>query len=114
MVIRRSYASSWVRAALCVAALLSVVAAFGLHPEPAGPVAPAGASSLAEKPSPQGAAHDCLACLNGGTAVLAALSGLVPVAADPIAATNARACDPPARLDTGSLSGRSPPASASL
>jgi hypothetical protein len=112
--IRATRASSWVRAALCAAALLSLFAAFGLHPEPAGAGAPAARASLAAKASPQAAAHDCIACLNGATAVLAAPAGLAPVAADAVAAIFHHAPEPPARLETGNLSGRSPPAGASL
>jgi hypothetical protein len=111
--IRLARASSRVRAALCAAALLSLFAAFGLHPEPTGSTARPAETGIAAKASLGGPAHDCIACLSGGSALAETPANLAPVASDPAACAVVLDPDPPARLACGSLSGRSPPAGAS-
>jgi len=105
--------SAPVRAALCAAALISLTAAFGLHPEPSH----SGASKtagLAAKATLQAPAHDCVACLNSGSALAATDAGLAPAAADSVPAFFDRAAGPPSSLHCRSLSGRSPPLGLSL
>jgi len=95
---------------LGLAALLTIGAAFGLHPEPGGasPVLPDGISKAAAAT----ASHGCLACLTHDAALAPPLSGLYldagPAASAPLG---------PEALFTGrsagrDLSGRSPPARA--
>jgi hypothetical protein len=69
---RNSPAVRWF---LCLAALLSLSAAFGLHPEPdgsSGPFAGAGLSTARL----QAPAHGCIACLAHGPALASASAGL--------------------------------------
>lgn len=111
--IPRLRSSTPVRAALGVAALLSLTAAFGLHPEPSGSTARPEAPGIAAKASVAAPAHDCIACLSGGSALVAEPAGLAHCSADSGPAMADRIAAPPARLLCGSLSGRSPPAFAS-
>jgi hypothetical protein len=112
--IRTARSSGLVRAVLCAAALLSVMGAFGLHPEPAGLAeAPAGAR-LSTRASALPAPHDCVACLKAANALVAAPAGIVPVASESGPASSDRVAPVPARLFEGRLSGRSPPAAASF
>jgi hypothetical protein len=110
--IRTARSSSPVRAALCVAALLSVMGAFGLHPEPAG--LSDSSATLSARASALPAAHDCVACLKAGNALVAASAGLVPFAAESGSAPCDHPAPPPALLFEGRLPGRSPPAAASF
>ncbi len=105
--------SAPVRAALCAAALLSLIAAFGLHPEPdGGSNVPAGAR-FAERSSLAAPAHDCIACLKAASALASAPSVLAPASAASVAAAPRAADAPPVRPACGELPGRAPPAAAS-
>ena len=110
--IRTARSSGLVRAALGVAVLLSVMGAFGLHPEPAGLSDPS--PTLSARASALPPAHDCVACLKAANALVAAPAGLVPVAVQSGSAPSDLAAPPPARLFEGRLPGRSPPAAASF
>jgi len=102
-----------VRGALCAALFLSVTAAFGLHPEPTASRSAAAEPGIAAKAALVPPAHDCLACLKGGTFMPAAPGGLPPAAADSAAATTRPASNTPNPIACGNLSGRSPPAGVS-
>lgn len=110
MMIRRARSSPLVRAVLCTAAALSLMAAFGLHPEPsqAGTFAPT--ASFAARASLEAPAHECVACLNGSPVLAAGAAALAPAAADDATPAFRREASPPTRLACRSLSGRSPPA----
>lgn len=107
--LRRMRGASSVRAALALASLLAIGAAFGLHPEPAAATqtaTPAGLSAPVAKTLP----HGCLACLAHGLALAAALS--VAPSVD-LAVQNVPLPSrtiPAGRLAGGDRSGRSPPA----
>ena len=107
--IRRMRSSAPARAALCAAALLSIVAAFGLHPEPAGGLPVAATAALASRATLGSASHGCIACLNGGSAVVSAPAGIAP-ATDSAEAVRSEPYTPPDRSFRLELSGRSPPA----
>lgn len=75
VMLRRLRTSRAVRLALCAAALLSIAASFGLHPEPGDGLA-SRAASLASAADPQ-RAHGCVACLNHGLALTSSFSVLL-------------------------------------
>jgi len=95
---------------LGLAALLTVGASFGLHPEPGGSprALPDGISTAA----PASPSHGCLACLTHGAALASPSLGLLlaaaPVAPAPLALEPLLA----GRLAGRDLSGRSPPSRA--
>lgn len=105
--LRRMRTAPAARLALCAAALLTVVASFGLHPEP-GEAFATPSAAFAKSAAPQ-SAHGCIACLNHGLALTSPFSGLLPSAAAP------KPASPPAdplshgRLAAADLPGRSPP-----
>ncbi|HTY42163.1 MAG TPA: hypothetical protein VMH79_09855 [Thermoanaerobaculia bacterium] len=101
------------RAALCAAALLSIAASFGLHPEPAGGFAPAPAPGIASSVSLAAPSHGCIACLSGGSALVAIASLLAP-ATESVPVSVAAPYAPPARFWARLASGRAPPAAASF
>lgn len=109
MMLRRARSSAAVRVALCAAALLSVVAAFGLHPEPPGMV-PDAQASLAAKASLVPPAHECPACLNAGSALVTVQPHPAPLPALARTAERLAFLFPPARPAGAPLSGRAPPA----
>lgn len=109
MMLRRVRTSAPVRAALCAAALLSVMAGFGLHPEPSGP-APAARAELTATASLTPPAHECPACLNAASALVAAPSNLAPLSVLACRTELHLAPFPPARLAAGAAPGRAPPA----
>jgi hypothetical protein len=107
--LERLKASRAVRTALVAAAILSIVGAFGLHPEPiaAGRSASLpGVSAL----KAAGATHGCLACLTHGVALASPLTGIFAAAAELGALLSSS--EPALRplLSDGRQSGRSPPA----
>jgi hypothetical protein len=103
--LRRSPA---VHLALAFAALLTVGASFGLHPEPVSfSAAPAGLEI-----SPDGAAsaaHGCFACLVHSAAVAWSAAGVLPSGAAERYVAPPPEVPPPGRLAGRDLSGRSPP-----
>jgi len=108
--LRRLRRSRGTHVLLGLAALLTIGAAFGLHPEPGGasPVLPDGISQAAAAT----ASHGCLACLTHGAALASPFSGLhlaaAPAAPAPLVPETLLA----GRLAGRDLSGRSPPAHA--
>ncbi len=108
----RLRSSRGVRLALCAGALLSIVAAFGLHPEPDGTRTLPGSVTLSAKDSAQPAAHECPACVTCGSALLAAPGGVVLFCEVSVPASAPPAASAPSRQAGRDLSGRSPPRSA--
>jgi len=106
--IRRMRNSQAARAALCVAALCALVAAFGLHPEPADPCSGIG-QRFAQTALHTAPTHDCVACLHAGSAVVARKTRFAPSTDSTPAVRPASYAAPSAGLPFG-LSGRSPPA----
>jgi hypothetical protein len=106
--IRRMRNSRAARAALCVAALCALVAAFGLHPEPADPCSAIG-QRFAQTALHTAPTHDCVACLHAGSALVARMIRLVLSTASAPAVRPASYDAPSADLPAG-LAGRSPPA----
>jgi hypothetical protein len=82
MMLRRIRRSRVIRAFLCVAGLVSLTAAFGLHPEPSGASATPGPLELSATASVEAPAHECIACLTASSVLVSALSTHVPVSAD--------------------------------
>lgn len=82
MMLRRTRRSRVVQAVLCVAGLLSLSAAFGLHPEPGGAPAASTPLQIATSASIAPAAHECIACLTASSVLVSALSTHVPVPVD--------------------------------
>jgi hypothetical protein len=106
--IRRLRFSAPARVALAAAAILSLVAAFGLHPEPDDPCSGVG-PRFARTALHTTIAHDCVACLHAGSAVVAleaVLDRSTDSAPAPIPARDA----PPCSEVLLGLTGRSPPA----
>lgn len=110
MMIRRTRSSPLVRAILSVAAALSLMAAFGLHPEPAQTGTLARTAGFATRASLQAPAHECVACLNDSPVLAADGAALTPAADDDSTPAFRREASLPTRLACRSLSGRSPPA----
>ncbi len=82
MMLRRMRQSRVIRAVLCAAGLVSLTAAFGLHPEPSGASATATPLEVSASASVEAPAHECIACLTASSVLVAALSTHVPVSAD--------------------------------
>jgi len=97
---------------MCVAALCAVVAAFGLHPEPADPCSGIG-QRFAQTALHTSPTHDCVACLHAGSALVAQKTLLALSTASAPAVRPASYAAPSADLPEG-LAGRSPPAAATL
>jgi hypothetical protein len=96
---------------LCVAVLLAVGTAFGLHPEPAGLGSPAVEKHFASSASADSSgAHTCLACLTCAAALVPPLGGIVLASVLSIPATAAEEPGARGRQSGRNLSGRSPPA----
>jgi hypothetical protein len=99
-------------AALTVAAVLSIGASTGLHPEQSSPTrADTSAGDGFRRARAESTPHVCLACLTYGTTLTARL-GPTPVANEdvrPLVSSERPA--PPGRLSARPLSGRSPPVS---
>jgi hypothetical protein len=102
--------SPGVRWFLCLAALLSLCAAFGLHPEPDGASAPFSEAGLSHARL-QAPAHGCIACLAHGPALTAVSEGPpvpgIPRADSVAAAYRSREGRIPGRRSAG----RAPPTS---
>jgi len=79
MMLRRFRRSRMVRAVLCAAGLLSLTAAFGLHPEPSGASGASTPLQIASSASVSAPAHECLACLTASSVLVTAFSTCVPV-----------------------------------
>ena len=107
--IRRLRSSAPARLALCAAALLSIVAAFGLHPEPGNAVAAAPGARMAAHADVAAPSHGCPACLHAGSAVLAMETRLAP-SSESASAPPALAYAPPCADLPRAAAGRSPPA----
>lgn len=108
--IRRLRISPPARVALCAAVLLSLVAAFGLHPEPADPCSGVGAR-FARTALHTSISHDCVACLHAGSAIVA-LRAVLDLSTDSAAAPAPKRYVPPSADVLRGLTGRSPPATA--
>ncbi len=80
--LRRFRRSPTVRAILCAAGLVSLTAAFGLHPEPAGTSCSAALLEIAASASLTAPAHECIACLTASSVLTTARSTCVPVSDD--------------------------------
>jgi hypothetical protein len=107
--LRRLRRSTPARAVLCLAVLVSMAAAFGLHPEPADEPG-ASAAAFSKSATVRSGAHACVACLTHASTLPAALAATphapqiaeaAPVAVRPLA---------PPRLARTPCSGLSPPA----
>lgn len=99
-----------VRFALGAAVLLSIVASFGLHPEPADPAAASATGSFAARDADRAALHGCVACLTCGAALVAPIGGVVAAITRSVPALSCLAADPVTRLSGRSPAGRAPPA----
>jgi hypothetical protein len=109
MMLRRTRRSRVVQAVLCVAGLVSLSAAFGLHPEPGGASAASTPLQLAMSASIAAPAHECIACLTASSVLVSALSTHVPVSVDSTIAEVFGEV-PPTGLRVGSRPpGRAPP-----
>jgi hypothetical protein len=82
MMLRRFRRSRVVRVLLCASGLVSLTAAFGLHPEPSGASAAPSPLELASSASVSAPAHECIACLTASSVLVTALSSAVPVSDD--------------------------------
>jgi hypothetical protein len=108
--IRSMRSSPSARAVLCVAVLLAVGTAFGLHPEPAGLGSPAVEKHFASSASADSSgAHTCLACLTCAAALVPPLGGIVLASVLSIPAAAVADSAAPGRLPGRDLPGRSPP-----
>ncbi|HEY7574702.1 MAG TPA: hypothetical protein VIB08_06025 [Thermoanaerobaculia bacterium] len=107
--LERLKASRAVRTALVAAAILSIVGAFGLHPEPFA-VGPSGSLPGVSALKVSGATHACLACLTHGVALASPLSGIVADLSDPGVLLPGSEIALRSLLSAGRRSGRSPPA----
>jgi hypothetical protein len=98
-----------VRWVLCLAALLSLSAAFGLHPEPdaANGQLPGSGFSRTRLQAP---AHGCIACLAHGAALPSALAAILTLGAPSGPASLSVSRGSADHLCVERLSGRSPPA----
>jgi hypothetical protein len=110
MMLRRLRHSRVVRVVLCAAGLVSLTAAFGLHPEPSGVSAASTPLELASSASLSPPAHECIACLTAASVLVTAQSTHVLVSADSTIAEPPGDV-PPASLPVASRPpGRAPPA----
>lgn len=101
--------SSPARLALCLASLLAVAGAFGLHPEQPLRAAPAADSPEISGTAVPAAAHACPACLAHVAGAVRPFAGFVPVPAASQPPSRAEAPPFLDRLAGRELSGRSPP-----
>jgi hypothetical protein len=97
---------------MCVAALAAVIAAFGLHPEPADPCSGIG-QRFAQTALHTAPTHDCVACLHAGFALVARKARLA-LSTDSAIAARPRSYIAPSAAPPSGLAGRSPPAAATL
>ena len=105
---RRLRSSSPARLALCLASVLAVAGAFGLHPEQ--PLRAADTPDTAEisRVAAQPAPHACPACLAHGAGLVQPLGGFaLPAVSEPAAPPETPVLFD--RLAGRNLSGRSPP-----
>ncbi len=98
-----------VKLALCAAVLLSVVASFGLHPEPGAPRITGPSGSVAAAGTSRASSHTCLACLTCGAAVATPIGGVIMSSTGSARSLQSPATNPLARLAGRNLAGRSPP-----
>lgn len=82
MMLRRFRRSRVVRVLLCAAGLVSLTAAFGLHPEPSGASAAPTPLELASSAAVSAPAHECIACLTASSVLVLELSSAVPLSDD--------------------------------
>ena len=108
--LRRARSSTLARVALCAALCLSILASFGMHPEPAAESGRFAGPELAAAESAAASTHGCLACVSGGSALLGARGAVVleSTLCSAAALPSAQLLFP--RLAGRDLSGRSPPA----
>lgn len=98
-----------VHAALALAALLTVGASFGLHPEPGSSARnPPAADGISVATAPA-STHACLACLAHGAALASPASVLVAAARIQAVRLLPLDSNPVSRLESRRLTGRSPP-----
>jgi hypothetical protein len=110
MMLRRFRRSRVVRAVLCAAGVLSLTAAFGLHPEPAGASGAPNPLQIASSATIAAPTHECLACLTASSVLVAALSTFVPVSDDSTIAEVSGDVFPSALPVASRPPGRAPPA----
>jgi hypothetical protein len=82
MMLRRLRCSRIARVVLCAAGLVSLTAAFGLHPEPSGTSCTAAPLEIASGASLTAQTHECIACLTASSVLTAAFSNHVLVSDD--------------------------------
>ncbi|MGH9369026.1 MAG: hypothetical protein ACRD3M_15280 [Thermoanaerobaculia bacterium] len=99
-----------VKLALCIAALLSIGAAFGIHREPIVNGALEAAASGLSAVRTVSAPHGCFACLTHGAALASPRSGIAFTSAASAPGSLFADPVPGGRLAGRDLSGRSPPA----
>jgi hypothetical protein len=106
----RTRTSTTARVALWTALCLSILASFGMHPEPPAESSRLAGPEIAAAKSAAAAAHECIACVSGGSALLSTRGAVV---LDSILCSAATLPSAPLlfpRLAGRDLSGRSPPA----
>jgi hypothetical protein len=111
--LRRLRKARFGQIALVIASLLAITGSFGLHPEPGTTTAATARDGFVSWHGPQapdGASHDCLACLAHRTVTLPRPSGVVlqPVAA--VTLLSAPRSGRPLTVDRRTHEGRAPPA----
>ena len=74
MMLRRLRCSRIARVILCAAGLLSLTAAFGLHPEPSGTSCTGAPLEIASSASLAAPAHECIACLTASSVLTTAFA----------------------------------------
>jgi len=107
--LRRTRTSTLARVALCAALCLSILASFGMHPEPAAEPGRFDGPAIAAAASASTATHGCLACVSGGAALLSTRGAVVLESILCSAAVLPSTCLLFPRLAGRDLSGRSPP-----
>ncbi len=106
--LRRFRQSTAVHVALGLAALLTVGASFGLHPEP-GSARFSIASDGISVASVAGPTHSCLACLSHGAALVSPAALFAAAAGHDAPRFRPGDSNPLSRLEVRRLAGRSPP-----
>ena len=82
MMLRRLRRSPVVRVVLCAAGLVSLTAAFGMHPEPSGASATRTPLEISASASVEAPAHECIACLTASSVLVTELATHVPAPQD--------------------------------
>ena len=99
-----------VRLVLALAAILSIGASLGLHPEPADAMGTGSDVALSSTVVADSASQRCLACLAFGATLIPAVPRVSLVGVTPESAAPGALANTIARLAHRDLSGRSPPA----